>query len=80
MYSENSSKLGKEIESEFTRNAESLSPEERIDAFNKHMAKDGNLCHDAEDFGRVRAEGKLRWLIGDFQAGDVVCDKSAHRK
>ena len=72
MYLENSSKLGEEIESEFSRNAEDLSPEERIDAFNKHMTKDGSLSHDAEEFAKVNGEGKLRWLIGDYEAGDVV--------
>lgn len=72
MYLEDSSKLGKEIESEFRRNAQSLKPEERINAFNQHMAKDGNLSHNAEEFARVKGEGKLRWLVGDYEAGDVV--------
>lgn len=75
MYLENSSALGEELETEFARNAKTLSAEERIDAFNKHMSKDGSLSHDAEDFGRVRAGGKLRWLVGDYEAGDVVFHK-----
>lgn len=72
MYLENSSQLGEELEAEFTRNAKMLSAEERIDAFNKHMMKDGFLSHDAEKFGRVIAGGKFRWLVGDYEAGDVV--------
>lgn len=75
MYLENSNALGEEMEAEFKRNAKDLSPEERIDAFNKHMMKDGFLSHDAEEFGRVRAGGKSRWLVGDYEAGDVVFHK-----
>ena len=75
MYLENSGALGEEMEAEFERNAETLSPEERIDAFNRHMMKDGFLSHDAEEFGRVRAGGRLRWLVGDYEAGDVVFHK-----
>lgn len=72
MYLEGSSQLGEELEAEFTRRAETLSAEERIDAFNQHMMSDGFLSHDAEEFGRVRAGGKSRWLVGDYEAGDVV--------
>ena len=75
MYLENSSQLGEEIEAEFARNAKALSAEERVDAFNKHMMKGGFLSHDAEEFGRVKAGGKLRWLVGDYEAGDVVFHK-----
>lgn len=72
MYLENSTTLGKTMEQEFLRMAKHLSPEERIDAFNTYMNKDGFLCHDAEEFGRVQAKGQLRWLVGDYEAGDVV--------
>ena len=76
MYLENSNALGEEIEAEFARNAEGiLSPSERIDAFNAHMNKDGFLSHDAEEFGRTKAGGNLRWLVGDYEAGDVVFHK-----
>lgn len=75
MYLEGSGELGEEMEAEFGRNAEGLSPEERVDAFNRLMMEDGFLSHDAEEFGRVRAGGKLRWLIGDYEAGDVVFHK-----
>lgn len=75
MYLENSNVLGAEIEAEFERNAKTLSAEERMDAFNKHMNKDGFLSHDAEEFGRMKAGGKLRWLVGDYEAGDVVFHK-----
>lgn len=75
MYLENSNALGEEMEAEFTRNAKTLSPEEGIDAFNKNMNKGGFLSHDAEEFGKTRAGGKLRWLVGDYEAGDVVFHK-----
>ena len=39
MYLEHSNALGEELEAEFKRNAETLSPEERIDAFNRYMMK-----------------------------------------
>lgn len=75
MYLESSNPLGEELEAEFARNAERLSAEERVDAFNEHMMKDGFLSHDAEEFGRVRGGGRLRWLVGDYEAGDVVFHK-----
>ncbi len=70
-----SSQLGEEIEAEFIRNAETLSPKERINAFNEHMMVGGFLSHDAEEFGRVKAGGKLSGLVGDYEAGDVVFHK-----
>ena len=75
MYLENSNQLGKELEKDFLHKAEHLSPEERIDAFNKYMNLDGFLSHDAEEFGRISAAGKLKWLVGDYQAGDIVFHK-----
>lgn len=75
MYLENSNALGEGLETGFTRNAQILSAEERIDAFNQHMSKDGFLSHDAEEFGRVSAGGILRWLVGNYEAGDVVFHK-----
>lgn len=85
MYLEGSNELGEGIEEEFGRKAGEggLSVEERRDAFNKDMNKDGFLSHDAADFarqypkpngdGRVEEKGKgRRWLVGDYEAGDVV--------
>ena len=71
MYLENSTNLGKRMEKDFMQLAENLSPEERINAFNQNMNKDGFLSHDAEEFGRIHAKG-MKWLIGDYEAGDVV--------
>ncbi|KAL8874031.1 MAG: hypothetical protein Q9174_000571 [Haloplaca sp. 1 TL-2023] len=72
MYLENSDQLGRELEAEFSESAKSLSDEERVSAFNRHMAADGYLSHDAEGFRQTHANGRLKWLVGDFEAGDVV--------
>ncbi|KAL8904714.1 MAG: hypothetical protein Q9207_003078 [Kuettlingeria erythrocarpa] len=72
MYLENSSGLGKELEAEFLKKAEHLSKQERIDAFNKFMASDGFMSHDAVAFREEHKEKAGRWLVGDYEAGDVV--------
>ncbi|KAI9664982.1 MAG: hypothetical protein M1821_006430 [Bathelium mastoideum] len=72
MYLENSTELGKKMEADFMKRAESFTPEQRISAFNANMMSSGQLTQDGEHFGRVVAEGKLRWLAADFEAGDVV--------
>ena len=71
MYLENSTTLGKGMEDEFMHMAKNLSHEERNNAFNKYMNKDGFLCHDAEEFRRAQAK-ESSWLVGDYEAGDVV--------
>ena len=69
IYLEGSDALGRQMEAEFTRKNAELSPEERINAYNKNM-KDGgwistNLPEMAEKFD-------TRWLIADYAAGDMV--------
>ncbi|KAL9604156.1 MAG: hypothetical protein Q9219_000744 [cf. Caloplaca sp. 3 TL-2023] len=72
MYLENSTSLGQELERDFLKKAEHLPKEERVDAFNKFMAKDGFMSHDAVEF-RDQHKGKAgRWLVGNYEAGDVV--------
>ena len=75
MYLEDSCRLGEEIEEEFTRKAKDLSAEERVNAFNRNMMQGGFISQDAEEFGRVQAGGRSRWLVGDYEAGDVVFHK-----
>ena len=75
IYLENSNSLGENIEPEFLLNSESLSPEERIDVFNRYMAKDGFLSYDAGEFGRLMEKRRLKWLVGDYKAGYVVFNK-----
>lgn len=73
MYLENSTQLAQTIEDNFTEKAKALPPEERINAFNINMEHaDGCISQDADEFVRKEAEGKLRWLMADYEAGDVV--------
>lgn len=72
MYLENSATLGRELEKAFLRKAEHLPRQERIDAFNQFMAKDGFMSHDAVEFREQHKEKVGRWLVGDYEAGDVV--------
>ncbi|OCL12092.1 hypothetical protein AOQ84DRAFT_285928 [Glonium stellatum] len=71
MYLENSTDLGKQMEAEFMTAAKDMTPEERIDGFNKNMARDGQLSHNADELGRTLGKGR-RWLVGNYEAGDVV--------
>jgi len=81
VYLEDSTELGKAMERDFWKRAEHMTPEERISGFNANMMRDGQLTHDMNDFMdetyvhlRSReAEGrKPRWLVGDYEAGDVI--------
>ncbi|KAL8689959.1 MAG: hypothetical protein Q9218_004491 [Villophora microphyllina] len=72
MYLEDSTSLGQDLEREFLAKAKDLPKEERIDAFNKFMAKDGFMSHDAVEFWEEHREKVGRWLVGDYEAGDVV--------
>ena len=79
MYLENSDDIGKDMEADFMKRAEDFTPEERINGFNKNMARDGQLSHNAHDFTEELLSGnfgdtkkKRRWLAGNYEAGDVV--------
>lgn len=72
IYLEHSTELGRKMEVDFMKRAENFTPEERINGFNLNMMRDGQLTHDAEQFGRVQGGGKMRWLTANFEAGDVV--------
>ena len=73
MYLENSTELGEHIEERFKgrQSKENMPREERINAFNRHMNDQGHLSHNAEDWAKKDGRGK-RWLVADFEAGDVV--------
>ena len=78
MYLENSDDIGKDMESDFMKRAEHFTPEERINGFNQNMARDGQLSHNVTDFtkdlenGSFGAKRKRRWLVGNYEAGDIV--------
>ena len=83
MYLEHSDDIGREMEADFMARAADFTPEERINGFNKNMARDGQLSHNVKDMSdslfagtfegtKVTKGQKRRWLIGNFEAGDVV--------
>lgn len=80
MYLENSTDVGMAMERDFNERSADFSPEERINGFNVNMAKDGQLSHDAVELTEAIERGehggaqgkKRRWLVGDYEAGDVV--------
>lgn len=79
MYLENSTDIGIAMERNFNDLAKDFSPEERINGFNLNMARDGQLSHNAAELTEEVERGvhggerrKRRWLVGDYEAGDVV--------
>lgn len=69
MYLDRSTDIGKTTEEEFARNAESLSDEERVSAFNKNMNDGGFLSRDTVKYGE---EVRRKWLITEYEVGDVI--------
>ena len=72
IYLEKGHELGKEIEAEFTAKAQAagMSDIEMKNAFNQNMLKGGVLTQGAKEF--ARRNGGRRWLITEYEAGDVV--------
>jgi ectoine hydroxylase-related dioxygenase (phytanoyl-CoA dioxygenase family) len=68
-YLEGSHAIGSAMEVEFTRKAADLTPEERISAYNKNMSEGGWISKDLPDMAE---RFDARWLIADYEAGDVV--------
>ncbi|KAI0886437.1 uncharacterized protein GGS22DRAFT_179313 [Annulohypoxylon maeteangense] len=71
IYLENGHTLGQEIESGFYEKARQtgLTDEEAKNAFNKNMMGGGLIADGAKEFATAHAR---RWLVTDYQAGDVV--------
>ncbi|KAI5778285.1 phytanoyl-CoA hydroxylase [Geopyxis carbonaria] len=71
IYLEGSHKLGAEIEAAFFEKAAAagMTNEETRYAFNNNMMKSGLLADGPVEFGRERGK---RWLVADYEAGDVV--------
>jgi ectoine hydroxylase-related dioxygenase (phytanoyl-CoA dioxygenase family) len=69
VYLEGSDAMGRKFEAAFSSKNADLSPEERLNAFNKNMGEVGwltkNLPQLAERFD-------TRWLIADYEAGDMM--------
>lgn len=69
VYLEGSHAIGVDMEARFARDNAGLSPEERISAFNRNMSEGGWVSKDLPDMAK---RFDTRWLIADFEAGDVV--------
>lgn len=72
MYLSNSASLGREIEADFNARAASFPESERISAFNVNMGDFGFLSNNAGEFHAKEAKGQGKWLISEYEAGDVV--------
>ncbi|MCC5973192.1 MAG: phytanoyl-CoA dioxygenase family protein [Rubellimicrobium sp.] len=68
-YLEGSHTLGQQMERDFSARNADLSPEERISAYNVNMSKGGWVSKDLPDMAE---KFDARWLIADYEAGDVV--------
>ncbi|KAI0173003.1 hypothetical protein GGR52DRAFT_547009 [Hypoxylon sp. FL1284] len=71
IYLEEGQALGRQLESNFFDRARQtgLTEEEAKDAFNKNMMSGGLLADGPKGFGEERG---LRWLVSEYEAGDVV--------
>ncbi|KAK3658296.1 hypothetical protein LTR22_008997 [Elasticomyces elasticus] len=80
-YLADSVSLGEAMETDYSERAKSFTEEEKISAFNQSMGSTGYLADHpdqfAEEHERVATKAgwssdRYKWLIGDFEAGDVV--------
>lgn len=69
VYLEGSHRIGIELEKEFSLKATDLTPEERINAYNKNMSEGGWISKDLPDMAN---RFNTRWLAADYEAGDVM--------
>jgi phytanoyl-CoA hydroxylase len=78
VYLEHSDDIGREMEAGFMERNMELPDEERVSGFNVNMARDGQLTHDIEGYTKdlesapYRGRNTRRWLVGNYEAGDVV--------
>ncbi|XXH02150.1 hypothetical protein Hte_008518 [Hypoxylon texense] len=71
IYLESGHTLGREIETNFFNKAKQtgLTDEEAKNAFNKNMTSGGLLADGPKEFAEER---RLKWLVTEYEAGDVV--------
>jgi ectoine hydroxylase-related dioxygenase (phytanoyl-CoA dioxygenase family) len=69
VYLENSHAVGVRMEADFAKANASLSPEERISAYNRNMTTGGWV---SKDLPAMAERFDTRWLVADYEAGDVV--------
>lgn len=69
IYLEHSDTVGRQMEAEFRVKNADLPPEERISAYNRNMREGGWISTDLVDMAE---RFNSRWLIADYEAGDMV--------
>jgi len=69
VYLQGSHRLGVAMEKDFARQNADLPPEERISAYNRNMTEGGWVSKDLPDMAQ---RFDTRWLVADYQAGDVA--------
>ena len=72
-YLENSVPLGRYVEEEFNKGAKYFTQEQRISAFNVNMLDGGMISSSPQEFQAAHsAFGIHKWLVTNYEAGDVV--------
>jgi len=75
-YLEDGTKLAEAIENDFNERAKAFTVEEKTSAFNRNMSATGVLSMDPGRFQQdnqdLAEKHTFRWLITNFEAGDVV--------
>jgi ectoine hydroxylase-related dioxygenase (phytanoyl-CoA dioxygenase family) len=69
VYMEGSDAWGRQMEAEYQEKAAQLPPEERVNAYNRHMDSTGWMT---KDLPSLAERVGTRWLIADYEAGDMV--------
>lgn len=69
VYLEGSHAIGADMEARFNRDNAGMDAQERISAYNRNMAEGGWV---SKDLPEMAERFDARWLIADFEAGDVV--------
>lgn len=71
IYLEGSETIGQKMEEEFMRRAEAdgMTRKEKLNAFNANMMSTGFLSTSTRQFARDHG---ARWMVTDYEAGDVV--------
>lgn len=69
VYLEGSHAIGADMEARFNSDNAGMDPQERISAYNRNMAEGGWV---SKDLPEMAERFDARWLIADFEAGDVV--------
>ena len=68
-YLEGSHAIGSDMESRFKAEGANLTPEERINAYNKNMTEGGWV---SKDLPGMAERFDTRWLVADYEAGDIM--------